>query len=248
MGSPYPLVDDAAPIVADGLGKPYYGPTDESKLTATHLDTASEPKADTLAGILSPSLISDTTYIENGNAYAGTASDLPPVAWAKKVAAGASASTVTFWAAARVARGHSQLRIPKKTADWTAAPFYVMDASYARYAAFVFRFRFDSTCKAKAFQALAPTNDAAKLGDYLTRAGGKIEVEAIAMGPEADVKAILSSSKCATNAFAECAKTLTSLADVVDNVGAPATPAAFAPSAAGTAGWFADLFVAQKNQ
>ena len=62
------------------------------------------------------------------------------------------------------------------------------------------------------------------------------------------MKAILSSSKCVTNAFAECRKTLTSLADVVDSVGSPTTPSWFAPAAEGTGGWFADLFGAQKNQ
>jgi hypothetical protein len=246
-GSAYPIVAGSSPIVADGLGGAYYGPADEMKSSVSNVG---DPDLQALTNVLAPAVVSALASAsgayDTGNAYG--ADEPPTLTWAKKVTA-PSANAVTTWAAARTMRGHMQVRIPKKTADWTAsAPWFITDAYYARYVGYVFRVTFDSDCKKSAYSKLeASTPTSAALGDFLVRAGAKLEVDAIAMGPEAEVKAALSSTKCATDHVDECTKLLDTLAAIAANVGSPATPATFDARVDGNGGWFADFFVVEKN-
>ena len=191
----------------------------------------------------------------------------PPHAWAEVAATDATSllsktgvRALSIYKAFRVdlANTGSLGSSEKQGPDWGKAELdqFVRFAHPSRYLAYTVQIRFDSDCKRDTFlfraggsglAAILPAQDTKALGQYLVDAKAEIAVGVITLGQAAATKAVLDTTKCASNALPDCLALVQKLDGLVSKVGSVPTPTSFSGSATGNNDWFFDSFTHQSK-
>ncbi len=186
----------------------------------------------------------------------------PPRAWARAAATDptsllthAGVRALATYRAVRVdlARTASLGSSERQGPDWGNPQLdrFVRSAQYSRYFAYAVQIRFDSECKRDTFlyraggsriDDILPAEDKNALGRYLVDAKASMMVAVITLGQAAQTKVVLDTTKCATNALAECRTLVQRLDGLVTNVGNVTLPTTFSGSPSGNNDWYFDSF------